>query len=140
MSKTITTCLFLTLLLSQSPVLAWINYGHVKYSFNVTDIPAASLVYPDSGEQQTLNTLGLRLATENQWQNFSADIHYEVNAMHSNNPDLITGIDQDKFRSFDLSSNLRDENNNLQQHRLDRLSLAYTGANLVARLGRQAVS
>ena len=140
MSKTITVCLFIVILLSQSPAQAWTSYGHLKYSFNVTDIPAGSIVYPNSGDQQTLNALSLRLATEKQWQNLSADIHYEVNALHSNNPDLLIGIDQDKFRGLDLSSNIKDETSNYQQHRLDRLSLAYTSDRLVARLGRQAVS
>ncbi|MCW9005957.1 MAG: hypothetical protein OQK70_11905 [Gammaproteobacteria bacterium] len=139
-NKSLSAAFVGALFLLSSIAQAWTHYGHIKYSFNYTDIPSDSVIYLDSGDQQSLNSLSLRLASEHKWNDFSAEIHYEMNALHSNNPDLITGVDADKNRALDLSSNIRDENNDLQQHRIDRLSLAYSHDQLVVRLGRQAVS
>ncbi|MDH5471548.1 MAG: hypothetical protein OEY61_01715 [Gammaproteobacteria bacterium] len=135
-------CVLCLLLLSLSPVvtLAWTHYGYFKYAFNYTDIPANTIAYPLSGNQQTLNSLSLRLATEDNWDQYSAAMHYEISALHSNNPDLPVNIDRDRQRWFDLTSTLKNDSNEYQDHRLDRLTIAYSGERLVLRLGRQAVS
>lgn len=138
--KKIQVILVLCVLSIISPTVnAWVYYGHAKYDFNYTKIASNSTAYVLSGDQQTLNALNLRLAADNKWDRIGVDVHYEINLLRSNNPDL-SAVDRDRFRLFDLSSSIKDESSMQQEHRLDRLSISYNGDDLVLRLGRQAVS
>ncbi len=130
---------FLTVFLS-NVAQAWDYNGHVKYSFNHTRYPDHALQSLTIGDQQSLNAFNLRLAVNHDWQQYSVDAHYELNALHSNQPNLSQMDDIDSSRWFDLSNDIENDSNDYIYQRLDRLTFAYNSDKLVMRLGRQAVS
>jgi hypothetical protein len=115
-------------------------YGHAKYSFNHTRYPDHALQSLAGIGQQSLNAFNLRLAINHDWQQYSFDAHYELNALHSNQPNLSQPDDIDVNRWFDLSRDIDNDPNDYSYQRLDRLTLAYSSDKLVMRIGRQAVS
>ena len=121
-------------------VLAWEYGGHLKYTFNDTEYPTASLGSSLGGERQISQGINTRLLFSARRDLWSFETHYELSALHSNSNSLTVGQDPDQRRWFDLSHVFEDDSNDYMLHRLDRLSLAYTDESLVMRLGRQAVS
>lgn len=119
---------------------AWDYGGHVKYTFNDSEYPDASLASGLGGEQQISQGINTRLLFSQRQQRWSFEAHYELSALHSNSESLQAGQDPDQFRWFDLSHVFEDDSSDFILHRLDRLSLAYSAESLVMRLGRQAVS
>ncbi|MDH5765751.1 MAG: hypothetical protein OEZ38_07025, partial [Gammaproteobacteria bacterium] len=119
---------------------AWTPYGHIKYNLSHIDYPAHAVSAQPGDDQQSFNSIQLRLALDSQWQSLSTEIHYELTVLRSNNPYFPAGIDRDRFRALDLTDVVREEQNSYIDQRLDRLSVGYTADHLVFRLGRQAVS
>jgi hypothetical protein len=64
---------------------------------------------------------------------YSRELPPEFNALFGRLPN-------DRRRLFDLTSVIKDEDKTAIVHRLDRLSVGYTGAKAVARFGRQAIT
>ncbi len=110
----------------------WSYRGHAKYRPSLT-------VFDNATANQTQNAADVRLALHTRRDAWDAEVHYELLAL-AGDADGIAPLPDDWRRLLDLTDSLADADNLAAVQRLDRLNVGYAGANLVVRVGRQAVS
>lgn len=128
--------------------------GHLKYQLTQTMYKRDDLyaVYGDDGP--TDHEIDFRLNAEERRGRWDARIHYELLAFGGDSlgtrrmlsaagvlpSTAVTGLPSDDRRLFDLTDEITDRESVAAVHRLDRLSLGYSGQRLVVRAGRHSVS
>jgi len=128
----------------------WTFGGHAKLQFVDTSIPDNSVLQDLSGDDLQNRNLEIRLKFSARRGHWEFDTHGQVISVHS---DALAGLSSlpglflpgadvvnDKRRWFDLTHQLHAGGDNAALVRLDRASVAYTGASVVLRFGRQAIS
>ena len=124
--------------------------GHAKYFFVLNTFPDDSLFldYVDTPSIDHNGDLRLKFSGHKQGLSFAAD--YQMIVQHGDSvtlsnsmpgnvliPDRVPG---DDHRFFDLTHIIHQDDDTIVAHRLDRLHVDITGAQAVARIGRQAIS
>ena len=100
------------------------------------------------GARQRNDALGdLRLTWQPRWNDWSFDIAYEASAIYGDAPQLVNASaalallpQAPPATWWDLSDTFVNDRHLAAMHKLDRLSVTYTGEHLVLRLGRQALT
>jgi hypothetical protein len=124
--------------------------GHLKYFYTYTNFPDDSALSALADPYR--ESLGnMRLKAEYRSGNWDGQVHYVLNGLYSNDLSdcaLRGGIigsgcgrlSSDHEQLFDLSSVISESDDSIVYQRLDRLVLAYSTENMVARFGRQSIS
>lgn len=123
--------IFIIFCLSFQPSYGYSIDQQIKYTSSFTD---SELI----GEDIKLNNVIYRLNTSSVYENYSAELHYQVISLNSNQ--TITTTDIDKTRLFDLTDSFSSTDNQYNYHRLDRFVISHQTDQFVTRFGRQAVS
>ncbi len=125
--------------------------GHTKFALTSQAYPDGS-VFRDLVGSSTLDLSGdLRLNFKADTGRWSFDSAYQLLALYGDSVELgralpggtdifFPGLPNDDRRLFDLTDDIEDDGKTAILHRIDRLSVAYTGEKAVIRLGRQALS
>ena len=130
---------------------AWNIKGHSKYQYFYTRYDNDAWFAQVDAQQTSDHFLDLRLMADNRWDQWDTSIHYQLIGMSSDTlkaaqtvPQTTSfftyGVISDSSRLFDLTHVFHDSEGQVLLHRLDRLTVGYTGQSLVVRLGRQAIS
>lgn len=126
--------------------------GHTKYQLSQTRYDDDSLFSSVATSPATDQTLDFRLKAQKYWGSpWDATFHYQLLGLHGDtlvasrslpvSPfRLNTGAISDQQRLFDLTSVISERDDRILLHRIDRLSLGYSGEQFVARAGRHIVS
>lgn len=125
--------------------------GHTKFALTNQAYPDGSL-FRDLVGSSTLDLGGdLRLNFEAATGPWSFDSAYQLLALNGDSVELgralpggadlfFPGLPNDDRRLFDLTDEIENDGKTAMLHRIDRLSVGYTGEKAVIRLGRQALS
>ncbi|MBI1212699.1 MAG: hypothetical protein GC190_14635 [Alphaproteobacteria bacterium] len=122
-------------------------HGRIELADQIASEGSASLSAA-LGEQNRNDVLGdVRLTWEPRWDEWSFAVHYQVTADVGDTPDLIAKRNAlaifpmpPPATWWDLTDTFVDDQNVVATQRIDRLWIGYTGANLVVRVGRQALT
>ena len=112
--------------------------GHSKLRLLAQSYPDDSLFRDLVGASSTDIAGELRLnflAKKDKWS-----LHADYQLIALNSEFIPRGLPDDNSRLFDLTSVLKDGNDNAILHRLDRFWVGYAGEKTVVRFGRQALS
>lgn len=112
---------------------------HLKYHtayFDYSNLPPPSL---NSSDTTTYNTFNYRLNLSEKINSVKFDSHYQLSSLYSNNHDL-SYINPDRYKLFNLSASLYDNNEQVISHRLDRLFITYSTDSAITKFGRQAIT
>lgn len=147
------TTLFLLLLTSTASGDDWrLEYGgHSKFRLTAQAYPSGSVFRDAIGKDAVDGGLGLRLrfgAGKGRW---SVGADYQLQVLHGDGIELgsnappgselfFTTLPSDDRRLFDLTHIIDEGGKDATLHRLDRLTVGYTGEKTVLRFGRQALS
>lgn len=128
----------------------WSFGGHTKYQFNHSWLPYNSILQGIDGANLQDHNLEARLKLSARRERLDFEAHAQIIAVHSDSRPVVNAlaglivpgpdIINDDRRWFDLTHEVSNRNKNASLVRLDRVSIAYTGENTVARFGRQAIS
>ncbi|WP_455209915.1 hypothetical protein [Kaarinaea lacus] len=130
---------------------SWNFKGHTKYKFFYTHYQDNTWL-SQLGAQNTDDHFGdIRLMIDNRWNEWDTNIHYQLIGVTSEtlkvtqstsptNALFTPGIVTDKSKLFNLTHVFHESDGQVVLQRLDRLTLGYTGQNLVVRVGREAIS
>ena len=124
--------------------------GHAKYFFQLASLPDDSL-YLDYIDSPAIDHNGdLRLKFGWQQNKLSITTDYQLIGRYGDSLTLYNSlpgqvlslrrIPNDKFRLFDLTHIISEDEDSVLAHRLDRLYIDITTSKAVARIGRQAIS
>lgn len=130
---------------------SWNVKGHSKYRYFYTHYDDDAWFSQWDAQDTSDHFLDIRLMADKRWDQWDANIHYQLTGLSSDTlkaaraaPQTASifapGVISDKSRLFNLTHVFHDEDGQILLHRLDRLTVGYTGRSLVVRLGRQAVS
>jgi len=153
-TTSLTTGFILWCLLAMSAVAAAddakFNGGHAKYRFLLNSFPENSLFLDFVETPATDHNTDIRLKFDWRGDKVSLITDYQLIAQHGDRitlanelPDsavIPDPVQSDDNRLFDLTRVIKQDNNTVLAHRLDRLYIDATGSNTVVRFGRQAVS
>lgn len=124
--------------------------GHIKYRFLLNTLDDDSLFQDHVDDPMIDNNADLRLLFGWQKDKVSVAADYQLVALQGDRISLSNKLPAsinitppvatDKYRFFDLSKKLSEDNNSIVAQRLDRLYIEYAGTAAVARVGRQAIS
>jgi hypothetical protein len=125
--------------------------GHLKYRFLGTSLPEDSLLRTLSDDPTLDHALELRLNLDLDHGPWRFDVNYQLLGLAGDTIDFTRDLPaalepfyprypRDEARLLDLTHVIRDEGHSAIVQRFDRLSLGYSGAKLVVRAGRQALS
>ena len=130
-----------------SPALADGVHGRLELQ-NVAAFDRAVSLSAMLGARNRDDALGdLRLTWQPRWNDWSFDIAYEASAVYGDAPMLANGSaalallpQAPPATWWNLSDTFVNDRHLVAMHKLDRLSVTYTGEHLVLRLGRQALT
>lgn len=124
--------------------------GHAKYLFLLNSFPENSLFLDFVETPATDHNADIRLKFDWRGDKVSLVTDYQLIAQHGDRITLASELpgatvipnpmQSDDNRLFDLTRVIKQDNNTILAHRLDRLYIDATGSNTVVRFGRQAVS
>lgn len=124
--------------------------GHIKYNAQHTRYPRDSSYRQLIGRSSNDQNIDIRLNFDKRQGNWAYDFDYQLLLQDGDtltvrsqfqNPVLgVSPVMTDDNRLFSLTGVVHDEPDQLVLHRIDRMSLSYTGEKVVLRLGRQAIS
>ena len=147
------TVLLLSLLTSAATADDWrFEYGgHSKLRLTAQAYPSSSVLRDTIGEEAIDGGLSLRLNLGTGKGRWSLDTDYQLLVLHGDGIELgsnappgselfFTTIPNDDRRLFDLTHVIDEGGKDATLHRLDRLTVGYTGTRTVLRFGRQALS
>lgn len=129
----------------------WNFRGHTKYHFLYTHYDDHAWLTQLDAQQTDDHTIDVRLMADNRWDEWDANIHYQLIGISSDtlqatqntstpNPLLTRAITNDKSKLLNLTHVFHESDGEAILQRLDRLALGYTGQKLVVRVGREAIS
>jgi hypothetical protein len=132
----------------------WKFGGHLKYQYSFTDYRAGDAVAAYGEDPANDHSMDARFKLERRANDWDFAAHYEVLALAGDfvetrralaagglaGAGTVSGLPDDRHRLFDLSDDVIDNSRVAAVHRLDRLSLGYTGGSITVRFGRQVVS
>jgi len=127
---------------------SWRYGGHLKYRLSHYAIPDDSVLADTWGSSTTSQGFEGRLNFETRVKDWSFQADYQLLGVRAETLGGSLGgalvpignlVDDDR-RWFDLTGTLSENNKSAWVHRLDRLSVGYTGERTVIRVGRQAIS
>ena len=110
--------------------------GHAKLGVVEQWLPSDSVFRDLLGKQSTDSQADLRLNVKHRRNGWALAADYQLIARHSE----ALAIVNDDRRLMDLTAVIDQGSDHALQHRLDRLSLAYSNEKTVIRVGRQALS
>lgn len=110
--------------------------GHTKLGIFTQQFPSDSVFRDLLGNQSTDSQADLRLNLKHRLNGWTLAADYQLIARHS---EALIIVDDDR-RLMDLTAVIEQGDQYALQHRLDRLSLAYSSEKTVIRAGRQALS
>lgn len=111
----------------------------IKYDFSAFHLPDNSPALLSADHDQLFQHINYRANLAENIASFQLQAHYQLHFIKSSGAQL-PATDIDQYRLFDLTSTISEQDDQLTQHRLDRLSIAYTKANMSVKFGRQAVT
>jgi len=125
--------------------------GHIKPRYNAQTFPGDSLIGDLAGSTTNDLTVDTRivlgydrggwdLRADYQFDVFYGDTIEYTRQLPEETEIFFNRLPNDRRRLFDLTHVFHDENKTAVLHRLDRLSVGYSGENYVVRFGRQTVS
>lgn len=132
----------------------WESRGHLKYQLTQAMYERDDLYAVYGDDDPTDHEIDFRLNAEKRRGRWDAKIDYELLALGGDSLEIrralsaagmlpcttVTGLPSDDRRLFDLTHEITDRERHAAVHRLDRLSLGYSGERMVVRAGRHAVS
>ena len=130
---------------------AWNFKGHGKYQFVFNDYPEDTWFTQLDAQQTDDHFIDIRLMADNRWGKWDTNIHYQLIGIASDTLKaaqaspaefswFAPGIVNDQRKLFDLTHVFHQSQGQALLQRLDRLTVGYTGENLVVRVGREAIS
>ena len=130
-----------------SPALADGIHGRLEVQ-DVAAFDRADSLSAMLGARNRYDALGdLRLTWQPRWNDWSFDIAYDVSAVYGDAPVLANAgaalallPQAPPATLWNLTDTFVDARHLMATHKLDRLSIGYTAANLVVRVGRQALT
>jgi len=147
------SAIFLLLLTSAAVADDWrLDYGgHSKLRLTGQVYPSRSVFRDVIGEEAIDGGLSLRLKFGAGTGRWSVDADYQLLVLHGDGIELgssappgselfFTTLPSDDRRLFDLTHVIDEGGKDATLHRLDRLTVGYTGRKTVLRFGRQALS
>ncbi len=147
------TVLLLSLLASAAMADDWrLDYGgHSKLRLTAQAYPSDSVFREAIGDEAVDGGLSLRLKFGAGTGRWSLDTDYQLLVLHGDGIELgsdappgselfFTTLPNDDRRLFDVTHVIHEGGKDATLHRLDRLTLGYTGRRTVLRFGRQALS
>jgi hypothetical protein len=124
--------------------------GHLKYRFQAAGYPVDSLYNALIGDRSLDHALDFRVNFGVRYEDWDADAAYQLQGAYGDAFGLAKqlppnglfpgGVPNDDRRLFDFTHVITESDLGAVLHRLDRLSVGYTGARGVVRFGRQAIS
>ena len=140
----------LLLTIACAPAWAYDLRGHFKPQATALDIPGDSALQDLSADPATDLGFDLRLNFSGGAGNWSWQTDYQLLARQGDQTELLLedsipgfgggAVVEDDHRLLDLSSVIREGDDSLVAHRLDRLYLGHTSDKTVFKIGRQAIS
>jgi len=112
---------------------------HIKLNASFLEFPDSSPLNINEDTSQGLQFLNYRLNVYEQVDSLQFETHYELMSLHSDRSDL-QAINPDKYRLFDLTSEIKDSSSQQTYHRLDRFFINHNSDNINTRFGRQAIT
>jgi hypothetical protein len=123
--------------------------GHAKYFYVLTSYPDDSLFSDLIGSSGQDHQADVRLKFSTRQDDWDFKMDYQLIGVQGDTLELRTALNggilpgriiNDDRRWFDLSHTIHEGDRSALVHRLDRISIGYTGTNTVVRFGRQAIS
>ncbi len=124
--------------------------GHLKYRLQAAAYPSDSLYHELMGGSSFDQALAFRYNLGVHYKEWDALANYQIQGVTGDTYEvsqefpefrfLPGGLPDDDHRLFDLTRVISEGDHGVLLHRLDRLSVGYTGSQGVVRFGRQAIS